>query len=58
MDAAQKLARIGQMPFVHDGVITSLPGMLGGWTAFRDLAPVPRESFREWWAKRPTKAKS
>jgi len=48
----QKLARIGQLPFVHDGTISRLPGLLGGWTAVRDLSPVPKQSFREWWAKR------
>jgi L-lactate dehydrogenase complex protein LldF len=53
--AAQKLARIGQMPFSHDGVITHLPGMLAGWTAVRDLNAIPKESFREWWSKRKAK---
>ena len=51
-EAAQKLARIGQIPFAKQGMITSLPGMLGGWTAVRDLKPVPAQSFREWWAAR------
>jgi L-lactate dehydrogenase complex protein LldF len=49
---AQKTARIAQLPFTHDGVIRHLPGMLAGWTSIRDLAPVPKQSFREWWAKR------
>lgn len=49
---AQKLGRIGQMPFVHNANIRRLPGMLGGWTEVRDLAPIPKESFREWWRKR------
>jgi hypothetical protein len=26
--------------------------MLGGWTAFRDLAAIPKESFRDWWSAR------
>lgn len=52
LSAAQKLARIGQLPFEHDGVIDRLPGMLSGWTSTRDLRPVPKESFREWWSKR------
>ncbi len=46
---AMKLARIGQGPLVHDGVIRWLPGMLGGWTSARDMPAVPRTSFREWW---------
>jgi L-lactate dehydrogenase complex protein LldF len=51
---AQRLGRIAQAPFVKDGgFIESLPFMLGGWTETRDLAPLPAESFREWWAKRP-----
>ena len=29
-----------------------LPGMMAGWTGARDLASVPKESFRDWWAKR------
>lgn len=50
--AAQKVARIGQLPFARDGAIRNLPGFLGAWTDVRDLPPVPKESFREWWAKR------
>jgi L-lactate dehydrogenase complex protein LldF len=51
-ERAQQLARRGQWPFVHGGVINHLPGMLGGWTTARDLAPVPKQSFREWWRER------
>jgi L-lactate dehydrogenase complex protein LldF len=51
--AAQRLARIGQWPVVNrKGIITSLPGFLGGWTQVRDLMPVPKQSFREWWDAR------
>jgi len=48
----QKLVRIGQKPFEHNGTLRGLPGLMGKWTANRDLPPVPAESFREWWAKR------
>ena len=52
LSAAQQLGRIAQIPFVRDGAIHSLPGMLSGWTAVRDLQPIPKQSFREWWAER------
>ncbi|GCE46083.1 L-lactate dehydrogenase complex protein LldF [Thermosporothrix hazakensis] len=56
-EQAQRLARQGQIPFIHQGTITSLPGMLAGWTAARDLHPVPNQSFREWWRERQKGAK-
>lgn len=51
-EAAQRLARIGQLPFLHGGKIDALPGKLAGWTTVRDLRPVPQQSFRDWWRKR------
>jgi L-lactate dehydrogenase complex protein LldF len=51
-ERAQQLARRGQRLFVRGGVINRLPGMLSGWTTARDLAPVPRQSFRDWWRTR------
>jgi L-lactate dehydrogenase complex protein LldF len=48
-EAAQRLARLGQWPLVRDGVIPAAPGPLAQWTAMRDLFPVPRQTFREWW---------
>jgi L-lactate dehydrogenase complex protein LldF len=58
LETAQKLSRFGQGPFVRDGAIRHLPGLLGGWTVVRDLSPIPRQSFREWWASRPQGKKS
>ncbi len=49
---AQKAARIAQIPFEHEGTLRGLPGMLAGWSAVRDLKPIPKQSFREWWAQR------
>ncbi|MGH6969093.1 MAG: lactate utilization protein B [Stellaceae bacterium] len=50
---AQRIGRIAQRPFLRSsGWIERLPGMLGGWTRTRDLRPLPRESFREWFEKR------
>jgi L-lactate dehydrogenase complex protein LldF len=51
-ERAQRLARRGQRFFMHGGVIDHLPGMFSGWTTARDLAPVPTQSFRDWWRVR------
>jgi L-lactate dehydrogenase complex protein LldF len=48
-ERAQRFARVGQWPFVRGGSIGRLPGRLAGWTAVRDLKPVPERTFREWW---------
>jgi L-lactate dehydrogenase complex protein LldF len=50
---AQKLGRIAQAPFLRGGVIPRLPGPLSRWTRARDLRPIGRETFREWWSRRP-----
>ncbi len=55
LEAAQRMARLGQWPFVHKGMISKLPGMLGGWTQARDLRPIPKQSFRHWWRERERK---
>ncbi|HZY56386.1 MAG TPA: LutB/LldF family L-lactate oxidation iron-sulfur protein [Rubrobacteraceae bacterium] len=52
-EAAQKAARIGQWPLARGGdAIHRLPGKLAGWTEARDLQPVPKQTFREWWKAR------
>lgn len=48
-ERSQRLARVGQWPLVRGGKIASLPGRLSGWTRVRDLKPVPKQSFRDWW---------
>jgi L-lactate dehydrogenase complex protein LldF len=48
---AQRLGRLGGRPFVRDGRIASLPA-LGQWTRTRDLPPVAKQTFRDWWASR------
>ncbi len=50
--AAQRLARTGQFLFERKGQLANLPGLAGGWTKFRDLKPIPRQSFRDWLRKR------
>jgi L-lactate dehydrogenase complex protein LldF len=51
-ERAQRLARAGQWPLARRGRIERLPGPLAGWTAARDLKPVPKQSFRDWWRSR------
>jgi len=51
-ERAQRLARLGQLPFTRGGMIEKLPGELSGWTILRDLPAVPAQSFREWWRER------
>ncbi|HEY2439055.1 MAG TPA: LutB/LldF family L-lactate oxidation iron-sulfur protein [Solirubrobacteraceae bacterium] len=48
-EAAQRAGRLGQGPLVRDGMISRLPGPLSGWTSMRDLTPLPRQTFRDWW---------
>ena len=31
--------------------ISKLPGIVGGWTDYRDIPEPPKESFRNWWKK-------
>ena len=52
-EAAQRTGRLGQTPLVRRGRISRLPGPLSGWTAMRDLQPMPEQSFRDWWRQRP-----
>jgi L-lactate dehydrogenase complex protein LldF len=42
--AAQKLVQLGHKPLEMIG--------LPGWSAARDLPSIPKETFRDWWAKR------
>jgi len=49
---AQRFGRVMQRPFVRSWTIARLPGPLGAWTSTRDLKPVARRTFREWWGSR------
>jgi L-lactate dehydrogenase complex protein LldF len=51
-EAAQRAGRSGQFPWAHRGKIEHLPGPLSAWTSARDLAPMPRQTFRDWWRER------
>lgn len=52
LEVAERLAHFGQWPFIKQDTISRLPGMLAGWSSVRGLAPLPLQSFREWWAQR------
>lgn len=54
-EAAQRLGRLGQGPFVSHGWVRHLPGMLGNWTTVRDLRAMPEQTFRSWWKTRQEK---
>lgn len=51
-EAAQRLARAGQLIFERNGQLVRLPGLAGAWTRSRDLRPIPRQAFRDWWKSR------
>jgi L-lactate dehydrogenase complex protein LldF len=51
-EAAQRTGRLAQWPLVRRGKIERLPGPLAGWSSARDLPPMPRQSFRDWWRQR------
>jgi L-lactate dehydrogenase complex protein LldF len=44
-ERAQRLARFGRRP------ARRVPGPLATWTKTRDLPPVAKETFREWWSR-------
>jgi len=50
--AAQRLGRLAQARLGRGGSIQWLPGPLSGWTRGRELRPVARQPFREWWRRR------
>jgi L-lactate dehydrogenase complex protein LldF len=51
-EAAQRLARVTQSPFLSEDLIRNAPGPLSAWTKFRDLEQIPTQTFREWWRAR------
>ena len=52
-ERAQKIGRLGQRFFMRGEYIENLPGPFGGWTTTRDVFPVAKQTFREWWRTRP-----
>ncbi len=55
---AQRSARFGLRFFTRkDGWIHSLPSLGSRWTMTRDLRGLPTQTFRDWWAARPTEGR-
>jgi L-lactate dehydrogenase complex protein LldF len=51
-EAAQRALRLGRTPLRSGRLTRALPGPLSGWTATRELPPIPQQTFRDWWATR------
>ncbi len=51
-EALQRVGKSGLRPLTRRNVISGLPGPLRAWTNFRDLRPLPTETFRQWWRER------
>lgn len=51
-EQAQRLGKVGQWPLQQGDYINWLPGILGGWTATRDMPAIPQQTFRAWWEAR------
>jgi L-lactate dehydrogenase complex protein LldF len=50
--AALRAARLGRLLGGRRRRITALPPPLSAWTGTRDVPLPPRQSFRDWWARR------
>ncbi|MGE3820380.1 MAG: LutB/LldF family L-lactate oxidation iron-sulfur protein [Isosphaeraceae bacterium] len=57
-ERAQRLGRFGQRFLLRDEFVERLPGPLRGWTTTRDVYPVARQTFREWWKERDAQVAS
>ena len=40
----------------RDHLMFKLPGLVGGWTKYRDIDEPPKQAFRHWWSKHHEKA--
>jgi L-lactate dehydrogenase complex protein LldF len=49
---ALRAARLGRLLGRRRHAISSLPPPLSAWTGTRDAPQPPRQSFRDWWARR------
>jgi L-lactate dehydrogenase complex protein LldF len=48
-EAAQAALRLGRAPLASRRLTDALPGPIAGWTSARELPPIPKQTFRDWW---------
>ncbi|MFW0154738.1 LutB/LldF family L-lactate oxidation iron-sulfur protein [Rothia sp. P6271] len=51
MSLAEKGLPMSRIITGRDHKISKLPGLVGGWTKYRDIPEPPKQSFRNWWKK-------
>ncbi|WP_346844748.1 LutB/LldF family L-lactate oxidation iron-sulfur protein [uncultured Rothia sp.] len=51
MGIAEKALPMSKLVTGKDHRISKAPGLVGGWTKYRDIPEPPAESFRNWWKK-------
>ncbi|WP_068170586.1 LutB/LldF family L-lactate oxidation iron-sulfur protein [Rothia sp. ND6WE1A] len=56
MSLAEKGLPMSKLVTGKDHKISKFPGLVGGWTKYRDIPEPPKESFRNWWKKEAPKA--
>lgn len=58
MALAEKGLPLSKIVTGKSGKISWLPGLVGGWTDYRDIPEPPKQSFRNWYKKeRPAESK-
>lgn len=56
-ELAQRALALGRAPLRSRHFDAALPGPLSAWASARDLPPIPRQSFRQWWAQEHEQAR-
>lgn len=51
LSAAERGLPVGRIAAGPSHKISWLPGLVGGWTKYRDIPEPPKQAFRHWWKK-------
>ncbi|WP_269927752.1 lactate utilization protein B [Kocuria massiliensis] len=51
LSAAERGLPVGRVAAGPKHKISWLPGLVGGWTKYRDIPEPPKQAFRHWWKK-------